>query len=61
MNTLSGEDCLSLSMQELLLWRLGGIDGFLHTLKEASERSGASIQQIALAERALTNKKEEEV
>jgi hypothetical protein len=56
MTTLSGEDCLSLSMQELLIWRLGGVDGFLHTLKEASERSGVPIQQIALAERALTNR-----
>lgn len=46
-------------MRETILWRLGDVDGELHTLKEASDRSGISIQHIALAERSIPTKKED--
>jgi hypothetical protein len=45
-------------MRETILWRLGEVDGELHTLKEASDRSGISIQHIALAERIPTKKED---
>jgi hypothetical protein len=46
-------------MKDIVLWRLGQVDGELHTLEEAAFRFGLSIQQIALGERELTTTEEE--
>ena len=38
-------------MQEMLLWRLGEVDGKLHTLVEVAEKYGVKISEFLLAER----------
>lgn len=38
---------------EILLWRLGQVDGKLHTLLEVSKKYDVTIADFLLAERAL--------
>jgi hypothetical protein len=38
-------------MQEILLWRLGEVDGELHTLVEVEEKYGVKISEFLQAER----------
>jgi len=54
--TVTYENYLTPELQGICLWRLGDVDGQLHTLKEASELFGVPIHHIALAERAAKNR-----
>jgi hypothetical protein len=40
-------------LEEILLWRLGQVDGKLHTLLEVSKKYDVTIADFLLAERAL--------
>lgn len=40
-------------LKEILLWRLGQVDGKLHTLLEVSEKYDVTVADFLLAERAL--------
>ena len=44
-------------VEEILLWRLGQVDGKLHTLAEVSKKYDVTIPEFVLAERALQAKR----